>query len=205
EKTAYEACLGTSVAGKRTIASMKHVGLNVAADPFINSALLAIKGGMMLAVADDPGMHSSQNEQDSRFYADFAHVICLEPANQQEAYDMTRTAYDISEEFQIPIMLRMVTRLAHSRAAVNVRAANKENKLQKAPFCSTEWNILPSNARILWKNHLKKTENMRNFSENSKFNTLRLNNNAELGIITTGIARNYYNENRSELEVHPSH
>jgi indolepyruvate ferredoxin oxidoreductase alpha subunit len=113
EKTAYESALGVSFAGRRTMVSMKHVGLNVAADPFINSALVAIHGGLVLAVADDPGMHSSQNEQDSRFYADFARVICLEPANQQEAYEMTREAFDLSERFEIPVMIRLVTRLAH--------------------------------------------------------------------------------------------
>src|SRR5512145_2504861 len=85
EKTAYEAALGASFAGRRAIVTMKHVGLNVAADPFVNSALVAIKGGLVLAVADDPGMHSSQDEQDSRFYADFAMVPCLEPRGQGEA------------------------------------------------------------------------------------------------------------------------
>ena len=94
---------------------MKHVGLNVAADPFVNSALVATHGGLVVAVADDPGMHSSQDEQDSRFYADFARVLCLEPATQQEAYDMTVEAYDLSERFGVPVLLRLVTRLAHSR------------------------------------------------------------------------------------------
>ncbi|MFH2071266.1 MAG: indolepyruvate ferredoxin oxidoreductase, partial [Actinomycetota bacterium] len=89
EKTAYEQALGVSMAGRRALVSMKHVGLNVAADPFINSALVEIGGGLVVAVADDPGMHSSQNEQDSRYLADFARIVCLEPANQQEAYDMT--------------------------------------------------------------------------------------------------------------------
>ncbi|MDR0486789.1 MAG: indolepyruvate ferredoxin oxidoreductase, partial [Treponema sp.] len=93
EKTALEAALGVSFAGRRSIVTMKHVGLNVAADPFINAALLGIKGGLVIAVADDPGMHSSQNEQDSRFYANFAMVPCLEPRSQQEAYDMVREAF----------------------------------------------------------------------------------------------------------------
>src|SRR3990170_3826091 len=96
EKTAFEQALGVSMAGRRALVAMKHVGLNVAADPFVNSALLALHGGLVLAVADDPGMHSSQNEQDSRFYADFARVLCLEPATQQEAYDMAREAFDLS-------------------------------------------------------------------------------------------------------------
>src|SRR5512142_1904506 len=92
EKTAYEEALGVSLVGRRALVSMKHVGLNVASDPFMNSALISIHGGLVVVVADDPGMHSSQNEQDTRYYADFARIICLEPANQQEAYEMTREA-----------------------------------------------------------------------------------------------------------------
>ncbi|GAH57615.1 unnamed protein product, partial [marine sediment metagenome] len=110
EKTAYEEAVGVSMVGKRALVTMKHVGLNVAADAFINSALLNIHGGLVLAVADDPGMHSSQNEQDSRFYADFARIVCLEPRNQQEAYKMIKEAFDLSERFHIPIMVRLVTR-----------------------------------------------------------------------------------------------
>ena len=122
EKTAYEEALGASFAGMRAIVTMKHVGLNVAADPFVNSALVAIKGGLVLAVADDPGMHSSQDEQDSRFYAEFAMIPCLEPTSQQEAYDMAREAFDLSERAQVPVMLRITTRLAHSRSRVSPRA-----------------------------------------------------------------------------------
>ena len=121
EKTAYEEALGASFAGRRAMVSMKHVGLNVAADPFMNSALLDINGGLVVVVADDPGMHSSQNEQDTRVFADFAHIPCLEPTNQQEAYEMTREAFDLSEKFHIPVLIRIVTRLAHSRAVVTLR------------------------------------------------------------------------------------
>ena len=115
EKVAYEESLGASYAGRRSIVTMKHVGLNVAADPFMNSAVTGVNGGLILAVADDPGMHSSQNEQDSRYYANFAQIMCFEPSSQQEAYDMTKEGYEVSEKFCIPIMLRLVTRLAHSR------------------------------------------------------------------------------------------
>ena len=96
EKTAYEEALGTSFAGCRALVTMKHVGLNVAADPFMNSALLNLKGGLVVVVADDPSMHSSQNEQDSRFFADFAKIPCLEPTDQQECYNMVRAAFDLS-------------------------------------------------------------------------------------------------------------
>ena len=132
EKTALEAALGVSFAGRRALVTMKHVGLNVASDPFINGALLGIRGGLVIAVADDPGMHSSQNEQDSRFYAAFAMTPCLEPRNQQEAYDMTREAFDVSERFQIPVLLRLATRLSHARAGVFTAEARPRNPLSKA-------------------------------------------------------------------------
>ena len=135
EKTAYEAALGTSFAGKRTIVTMKHVGLNVAADPFMNSSLIGIKGGLIVVVADDPSMHSSQGEQDSRFYANFAMIPCFEPTTQQEAYEMVFEAFEMSEKYHVPVMMRMVTRLAHSRAVVHPKAEDKmlsENALEKA-------------------------------------------------------------------------
>src|SRR5512143_1504046 len=97
EKTAYEQALGMSMAGKRALVSMKHVGLNVAADPFMNSAVTGVNGGLVLVVADDPGMHSSQSEQDSRFFAEFARIPMLEPSDQQQCYDMTREAFELSE------------------------------------------------------------------------------------------------------------
>lgn len=120
EKTALEEALGMSFCGKRSIVSMKHVGLNVAADPFVNAAMTGANGGMLVVAADDPSMHSSQNEQDSRFYGQFAMIPVLEPSSQQEAYDMAAYGFKLSEEYGIPVMVRMVTRLAHSRANVTV-------------------------------------------------------------------------------------
>jgi len=119
EKVAFEEALGVPYAGKRAFVSMKHVGLNVAADPFMNAAITGANGGLVVVVADDPGMHSSQNEQDSRFYAQFGQIFCFEPSNHQEAYDMTREAFDVSENMGLPVMIRMVTRLAHSRSRVH--------------------------------------------------------------------------------------
>ncbi len=116
EKVALEEGAGVSYCGKRALVAMKHVGLNVAADPFMNLAVAGAHGGLVIAVADDPSMHSSQNEQDSRHYADFAQIPCLEPADQQQCYDFTREAFDLSERLQTPVLLRLVTRLAHSRA-----------------------------------------------------------------------------------------
>lgn len=204
EKTSYEEALGVSFAGRRAMVSMKHVGLNVAADPFINSALVTINGGLVVVSADDPGMHSSQNEQDSRYYADFAHIVCLEPATQQEAYEMTREAFDVSERFHIPVMLRIVTRLAHSRSVVTIAAPREQNPLSKADNPAS-WILLPVNARRQWHNLLQKQTDLLAYSESSEFNTLKLSEDRELGVITTGVARNYYFENLPELDSEPSH
>ncbi len=205
EKTAYEAALGVSFAGRRALTAMKHVGLNVAADPFMNSALVSIHGGLVVVVADDPGMHSSQNEQDSRYYADFARVICLEPANQQEAYDFTREGFDLSERFHLPVVVRLVTRLAHSRAVVRVREARAENAVAKAPV-PTAWTLLPGNARKQWRALIDRQPEIDAWSEQSVANRLELDGDADdLGVITTGLARNYYVENLQELGRPLSH
>jgi len=205
EKTAYEAALGVSFAGRRSLVSMKHVGLNVAADPFMNSAIVSIHGGLVLVVADDPGMHSSQNEQDSRYFADFARIVCLEPTNQQEAYEMTRQAFDISERFHIPVMIRLVTRLAHSRSVVQLNEPRPENKLEKAPNPNS-WILLPSNARRQWHGLLDTYKEMQHFTEASDLNPLQLNPDfSEFAVITTGLAKNYYLENLPDMPVQPSH
>ena len=113
EKTAMEAALGVSYVGKRALVCMKHVGLNVAADAFVNSAVTGTNGGLVVLVADDPSMHSSQNEQDSRFYGKFAFTPMLEPSSQQEAYDMMSYAFDLSEQHKLPVLMRITTRMAH--------------------------------------------------------------------------------------------
>ena len=118
EKTAIEAAIGMSYAGKRAIVCMKHVGLNVAADGFMNAAITGANGGLVVVSADDPSMHSSQNEQDSRCYGKFAMIPIFEPSNQQEAYDITIAAFDFSEKHKTPVLLRITTRLAHSRSAL---------------------------------------------------------------------------------------
>ncbi len=206
EKTALEEALGTCFAGRRALVAMKHVGLNVAADPFVNGALVATHGGLVVAVADDPGMHSSQNEQDSRFYADFARVLALEPASQQEAYDMTVEAFDLSERFRVPVLLRLVTRLAHSRTAIEVAAeARPENPVAKAPV-RTSWILLPGNARRQWHELLARQREMEAWSEESRWNALSLAaEGGGLGVITSGLARNYFEENAGELPARPSH
>ena len=133
EKTAMEEALGMSFCGKRTFTSMKHVGLNVAADPFVNSGMTGANGGLIVVAADDPSMHSSQNEQDSRFYADFAMLPALEPSNQQEAYEMARYGFELSEKFSIPVLLRFVTRLSHSRDVVECESEASEENILSYP------------------------------------------------------------------------
>ena len=205
EKTAYEDALGASLAGKRTIVTMKHVGLNVAADPFVNSALLKINGGLVLVVADDPGMHSSQDEQDSRFYADFARIPCFEPVNQQEAYEMTKEAFEISEKFNVPVMIRIVTRLAHSRAVVVSGEERNQNSMKKAEDKNT-WMLLPALARKQWVRLLEKYNEFSAYSEKSDYNPLVINPDfKKYGVITTGLGKNYYSENLSDLKETPSH
>mgnify|MGYP001352759301 CR=1 FL=1 len=121
EKVAAEAAIGASFAGARSFCAMKHVGLNVAADPFYTMSYIGVNGGMVLGVADDPGMHSSQNEQDSRRHAIGAKVPMLEPADSQECKDFTKLAYALSEEFDTPVVLRLTTRIAHSRSLVELQ------------------------------------------------------------------------------------
>ena len=203
EKTAYEAALGMSIAGRRSLVAMKHVGLNVAADPFVNSALVAIDGGLVVAVADDPGMHSSQNEQDSRVLADFARIICLEPRDQQQAYDMTREAFDLSERFGIPVLVRLVTRLAHSRASVHLEEPRPQRPAAKKENCAADWILLPSNARRRWRELLDRQRSFLDYSERTPHNELRLRGR-EIGVITAGIAGNYYSENLPDVAGDPS-
>ena len=120
EKVAMEVAFGASLAGARSVCCMKHVGLNVAADPLFTLSYTGINGGMVICVADDPGMHSSQNEQDSRHYAIAAKVPMLEPSDSAEAYEFAKSAFELSEKFDTPVLLRMCTRIAHSQCVVDI-------------------------------------------------------------------------------------
>ncbi len=193
EKTALEAALGMSYAGKRAMACMKHVGLNVAADPYINAALTGVNGGLVVTVADDPSMHSSQNEQDSRFYGKFANLPVLEPSNQQEAYDMIFYAFNLSEKFKLPVLFRITTRLAHSRAGI-IRRESLEQKALKLPEDLKQFILLPAIARKRYKNILSLQPEIESESSVSGFNVSFKGNNNETGIIASGIAYNYYLE-----------
>jgi indolepyruvate ferredoxin oxidoreductase, alpha subunit len=194
EKTAFEEALGCSFAGRRAFVSFKHVGLNVAADPFMSASLTGVGGGLVVCSGDDPSMHSSQNEQDSRFYAQFAQIPCFEPADHQEAYDMTREAYDLSERTGLPVMVRLTTRLSHSRAGVETQPMLPQNPIRKgAREC---WTLLPHNARARFKRVLELQGELVRYAENSPFNRLTLNpRDRRLGIIAAGLGINYVMEN----------
>ena len=194
EKTAMEAALGMSYAGKRAMVAMKHVGLNVAADSFINSAITGVNGGLIIVSADDPSMHSSQNEQDSRFYGKFAFVPCFEPSNQQEAYDMVFDAFEVSEKYKLPVLLRITTRLAHSRASINQKATIPE-KMLSLPADPMQFILLPAIARKKFKILLSLYESLRYENRISKYNYFKDGRKRELGIIACGIAYNYLLEN----------
>jgi indolepyruvate ferredoxin oxidoreductase alpha subunit len=203
EKTAMEVALGMSYAGKRAMVCMKHVGLNVAADPFLNSAVTGANGGLIVVAADDPSMHSSQNEQDSRFYGKFALIPILEPSNQQEAYDMVHYGFEISEKFRLPVLLRITTRLAHSRSGVTRKASRPQNELA-LPSNLKQFILLPSIARKQYKSLLGHQNGLMIESEASIFNKYHDGPDKKLGIITTGIAYNYLMENYPERDIqHP--
>src|SRR5512138_1516562 len=201
EKVAYEEALGASFAGKRSLVSFKHVGLNVAADPFMNSAITGANGGFLVVSADDPGMHSSQNEQDSRYYVDFAKIFGYEPSDHQEAYDMAREAFDVSESLGLPVLMRLVTRLSHSRSAVETSDARPQNELKKG--AGRDWILLPVNARRRFTQLLDRQAEMVRLSEGSRFNALELNGGG-VGVIASGIAYNYFREAVAKDPVPPS-
>ncbi|MBR2154417.1 MAG: indolepyruvate ferredoxin oxidoreductase [Bacteroidaceae bacterium] len=192
EKTAMEAALGMSYAGKRALVCMKHVGMNVCADAFVNSAITGVNGGLIVLAADDPSMHSSQNEQDSRFYGKFALVPIFEPSNQQEAYDMVSSAFALSESLKVPVVLRIVTRLAHSRAAVEIGKQHDENALNPS---TDQWVLLPGIARKKYVDLLGKQAEFVKASEASPYNKKETADGQKLGIIACGIGYNYVKEN----------
>ena len=196
EKVALEEALGMSYAGKRSIVSMKHVGLNVAADPFMNSGITGANGALLLCVADDPGMHSSQNEQDSRYFSAFGFVPCFEPSTQQEAYDMTYEALALSEKVHHPMMLRLVTRLAHSRSAVTLRERLPQNEIHIAED-PRHFTLLPVNARRNYAELCARWGEIEEALWALPFNRLELKG-TKLGVIASGVGFNYFMENIAE-------
>jgi len=194
EKTAVESAIGMSYAGRRTMVCMKHVGLNVAADPFMNSAFTGANGGLIVTVADDPSMHSSQNEQDSRFYGNFAMIPILEPSNQQECYDMAFWGFELSEKFHIPVMMRVTTRLSHSRSGVVRRNPVPQNPMKK-PDDLFQFMLLPAIARKKYKHLIELQADFQRESTGSPFNNFAMDAaDKSVGIIATGLAYNYLRE-----------
>ncbi len=194
EKTAMEAALGMSYAGKRALVCMKHVGMNVAADCFVNSAITGVNGGLVVVAADDPSMHSSQDEQDSRFYGDFALLPMMEPSNQQEAYAMMRDAYDLSEQTGEPVLFRITTRLAHSRSGVECREARPQNA-NSLPEDARQFVLLPALARKRYALLVEKQAELMARSEASPYNIYKEGTDKALGIVAFGIGYNYVMEN----------
>ena len=194
EKTAMETALGMSFSGKRALVCMKHVGMNVAADCFINSAMTGVNGGLLVVAADDPSMHSSQNEQDSRFYGDFSLIPMFEPSNQQETYDMVYSGFEFSEKIGEPILLRMVTRLAHSRSGVETKALKQQNEMSFGDD-PKQFILLPGIARRRYKELIAKQEDFVKASEESPYNKYIDGPNKKLGIVACGIGFNYLMEN----------
>ena len=192
EKVACEVAIGASIAGARSFCAMKHVGLNVAADPLFTASYTGVNGGMVLAVADDPGMHSSQNEQDSRHYAIDAKVPMLEPSDSQECKDYAKLAYEISEKFDTPVILRLTTRVSHSQSAVTTA--------DRIPHTIPEYKkniaknvMVPANAI---KKHVvveQRTLDLIEYAETSGINTVEMNSD-EIGVITSGICYQYAKE-----------
>ncbi|GAB6182644.1 thiamine pyrophosphate-dependent enzyme [Thermodesulfovibrio hydrogeniphilus] len=199
EKVAYEVAYGVSLVGKRALCSMKHVGLNVASDPFMTSAYLGVRGGLVLAVGDDPGAYSSQNEQDSRFYAMFAKIPCFEPSDVQEAKDLTILAFDVSEELGLPVMLRSITRLLHCYGPVTMGTRRQENplKIEKNP---EQMIAIPKHVINLHKRLNEKQQKILDIIKKHELNKI-FPGNSNKGIVACGITFLYAMEVAENLPI----
>ncbi|MBD3190769.1 MAG: indolepyruvate ferredoxin oxidoreductase subunit alpha [Candidatus Heimdallarchaeota archaeon] len=205
EKVAFEVALGAAWSGLRSFTAAKHVGLNVAADPFFTAALFGgMRGGMVMCVADDPSFHSSQNEQDTRMYALAAHAVCMEPSTPQEALEMVKYAYDFSEEWSSLVILRSTTRLSHSRGPVELgkipTIESPDGEFVKDPG---NYVCLPANARRTKPLLLEKMEKMKDYSCNSKWNVVTEGKDPLL-IIASGVSYQYVKDAVQELEINPT-
>lgn len=192
EKVAAEVAIGASIAGARSMSCMKHVGLNVMADPVFTVSYTGVNGGLVFCVADDPGMHSSQNEQDSRHYAEASKIMMLEPADSGECKEFTRSAFELSERFDTPVFIRLSTRVSHSQSLVDEKEP-VSYELKPYEKNIDKYVMMPAKAI---KRHIdveKRIEALREFSENCEFNTVE-DNGSRIGIITSGIAYMYAKE-----------
>ena len=192
EKVAAEVAIGASIAGARSMSCMKHVGLNVMADPVFTVSYTGVNGGLVFCVADDPGMHSSQNEQDSRHYAEASKIMMLEPADSGECKEFTKSAFELSERFDTPVFIRLSTRVSHSQSLVDEKEA-VSYELKPYEKNIDKYVMMPAKAI---KRHIdveKRIEALREFSENCEFNTVE-DNGSRIGVITSGIAYMYAKE-----------
>lgn len=192
EKVAMEVAIGSSIAGARSFCAMKHVGLNVAADPLFTASYTGVNAGMVIAVADDPGMHSSQNEQDSRHYAKAAKILMLEPSDSEECLEYAKASYELSEKFDTPVILRLTTRVAHSRSIVNIGERNDigVKEYVKNPG---KYVMMPAMAK---KRHIVVEDRMvaeREWAETASINTVEYNDK-KIGVISSGICYQYAKE-----------
>jgi indolepyruvate ferredoxin oxidoreductase, alpha subunit len=190
EKVAVEVAAAAAVSGLRSFVFMKHVGLNVASDSFMSVAYTGVKGGMILMSTDDPSMFSSQNEQDNRIYARIANVPLLEPSNPQEIKDLMEYAYEISEKFQLPVLMRTTTRVSHMRSIVTLKSIKKPERLGFFRKDPERFVLVPETARKMHKLLTEKMEKLQDISNNSPFNKL-FEKGGKIGIITSGGAFNY--------------
>ena len=192
EKVACEVAFGSSLAGARSACAMKHVGLNVAADPLFTLSYTGVNGGLVICVADDPAMHSSQNEQDSRHYAMASKVPMLEPADSMEAYTFAKNAFELSEKFDTPVLLRMCTRIAHSQSIVEtsekVPATLKDYEKNPAKYIMAPANAIKRHPLVE-----ERTLKLQEFAENCEYNVVEMNSE-EIGIITSGCSYQYVKE-----------
>ncbi len=191
EKVAMEAAFGASLAGRRSFCAQKHVGLNVAADPLYTMSYTGVNAGMVILVADDPGMHSSQNEQDSRYHAISSKVPMLEPADSEEALEFTKLAFDLSEKYDTPVILKMCTRVAHSQSVVetgdrNVPEFNYEKNIAK-------YVMMPGNAKKRHPFVEDRTAKLREYAETAPINKVFMGG-TEIGIITSSTSYQYVRE-----------
>ncbi len=193
EKVAMEVAIGASIGGRRSFCAMKHVGLNVAADPLFTASYTGVNAGLVIGVADDPGMHSSQNEQDSRHYAASAKIPMVEPSDSQECIDYVKAAYNLSEHYDTPVLLRMSTRIAHSQSIVETKKPLdlplKEYKKDPAKYV-----MMPGYAKLKHPMVEKRTEALQEYAETSAFNQVILNKGANVGVICAGTTYTYARE-----------
>ncbi|HBL41575.1 MAG TPA: indolepyruvate ferredoxin oxidoreductase subunit alpha [Ruminococcaceae bacterium] len=192
EKVAMEVAVGSAVAGARSFCGMKHVGLNVAADPLFTASYTGINAGMVIAVADDPGMHSSQNEQDSRHYARASKTMMLEPADSSDCLNFAKQAYELSEKFDTPIFLRLTTRVAHSQSVVEL-GERTEVELKLVDNNPRKYVMTPANAIPKHITVEKRMSDMKEWAENCDINTVEYND-TKIGIIASGICYQYAKE-----------